>query len=50
MHAALLAVEEAHEVVTELPIPAEVIGLLGFGALMAMLLATFAFRRAGNRH
>ena len=48
--ALLAAVEETHEVVNELPLPAEAIGLLGFGALVALLLVTYAFRSVGSRH
>ena len=51
MHAALLAAaEEPSEVVNELPMPAEVYGLLGLGGLLALLLVTYAFRSVGTRH
>ncbi len=46
MHAALLAAAEAET--TGLP-PAAV-GLLGFGALIALLLVTYAFRNSGHRN
>lgn len=50
VHAVLLAVEEHSETVTQLPIPAVGFGLLAFGALMALLGVTYAFRSVGTRH
>lgn len=49
MHAVLLAVEE-HAEVTQLPIPPVGFGLLAFGALVALLVVTYAFRSVGTRH
>ncbi|MBO1750726.1 hypothetical protein J4G33_02805 [Actinotalea sp. BY-33] len=49
MHAALLAAEEA-EVVNHLPMAPEAFGLVAFGALMALLAVTYAFRSVGTRH
>jgi len=37
-------------VVTELPIPPIAYGLLTLGALLALLLVTFAFKSSGTRH
>lgn len=50
MHAAALAVEKAAEAVHELPIPPVAYGLLGFSALVGLLLVTYAFRSVGTRH
>ena len=50
MHTALLAAEETAEAVAHLPIPPVGVGLLGFGALIALLAVTFAFRNVGHRH
>ncbi|WP_372594572.1 hypothetical protein [Actinotalea sp.] len=49
MHAVLLAVSES-EVVNELPIPAVGFGVIAFGALLALLAVTYAFRNVSNRH
>lgn len=48
VHAALLAAESA--VTTELPIPPAGVGLIAFGALVALLAAAYAFRNVGNRN
>ncbi len=48
--AVVLAAEEGAETVTHLPIPAIAYGLIGFGALVALLLVTYAFRSVGTRH
>lgn len=45
----LLAVSES-EVVNQLPIPAVAFGAVAFGALLALLAVTYAFRNVGNRH
>lgn len=45
-----LATEEASAVVTELPIHPIMYGVLAFGALMALLLVTYAFRSVWTRH
>lgn len=50
MHAALLAAEESAEAAVHLPVPPVGIGLLAFGALMALLAVTYAFRSIGTRH
>ncbi|GHS88810.1 hypothetical protein [Cellulomonas hominis] len=50
MHAALLAAEAVAETTHELPFPPAVFGLAGFGALVALLLVTYAFRSVGTRH
>ncbi len=47
--AIVLASEEA-EVVNELPISPEAIGLLAFAGLMGLLFVTYAFRSVGTRH
>ncbi len=48
MHSALIgAVETAH---ASLPFPPVVFGVGAFVGLVALLLATFAFRNAGSRH
>ena len=47
---ALIAVEESAEAANHLPIPPEAVGLLGFGALLALLAVTYAFRSVGTRH
>ena len=49
VHRVLIAVSES-EIVNELPIPAVAVGALGFGALLALLALTYAFRNVGNRH
>lgn len=46
MHAALLAAAEAEAS----GLPPVVIGLLGFGVLVALLLVTYAFRNTGHRN
>ena len=48
VHAVLLAAGSA--VTTELPIPPAGIGLIAFGALMALLAVAYAFRNVGNRN
>ncbi len=51
MHSALIiAAEEAAEHVNELPVSPVIFGVVAFGALMAGLLFTFAFRSVGTRH
>ncbi len=50
MHAALHAAEAAAEHSSDLPFAPEVFGLAGFGALIALLLVTYAFRSVGTRH
>lgn len=46
MHAALLAAAEAEAT----GLPPAVIGVLGFGALVVLLLVTYAFRSSGHRN
>jgi hypothetical protein len=48
VHAVLLAAESA--VTTELPIPPAGVGLIAFGALVALLAVAYAFRNVGNRN
>lgn len=48
MHAALLAAEESAEAAQGLP--PELVGLGAFGALVVLLLVTYAFRSVGTRH
>ena len=48
MHAALLAAEEAEA--AALGLPPAVVGLVAFGALVALLVVTYAFRNAGHRN
>lgn len=51
MHAALIAAaEEASEHVNELPFSPVVFGVGAFVGLLALLLATYAFRSVGTRH
>lgn len=45
-----LATEEATLVAVELPISPIAYGLLAFAGLMALLLATYAFRSVWTRH
>lgn len=47
VHAALLAAEEAEAAAA---LPPAVVGLIAFGALVALLLVTYAFRNAGHRN
>ena len=47
MHAALSAAEAAAR---QLPFPPVVFGIGAFVGLVALLLATYAFRNAGSRH
>ena len=47
---ALLAAEESAEAATHLPIVPEAVGLIAFGALLALLAVTYAFRSVGTRH
>jgi hypothetical protein len=49
LHNAVLAAEAAAEQANE-PIAPIVLGLIAFGALVAALLVTYAFRNVGNRH
>lgn len=49
LHNAVLAAEAASEHANE-PIAPIVLGLIAFGALVAALLVTYAFRNVGNRH
>ena len=46
MHAALLAAADAEAT----GIPPVVVGLLGFGALIVLLLVTYGFRNSGHRN
>lgn len=46
VHAALLAAGEAEAT----GLPPAVVGLVGFGVLVALLLVTYAFRSSGHRH
>lgn len=46
----LVAAEEGHHVVNELPFPAPVFGVIVFGALTALAIVTFTFRDVANRH
>lgn len=48
MHAALLAQEA--EAVNHLPMAPAAFGLVSFGALLALLAVTYAFRSVGTRH
>lgn len=50
MNAALRAAEAVAEHTVELPFSPVVFGIAGFGALIALLLATYAFRSVGTRH
>ena len=50
MNAALRAAETAAEHGSELPFSPVVFGVAAFGALLALLLVTFAFRSVGTRH
>ena len=47
MHAVLLAAEEAHR---ELSIPPIWYGIISLATLMALLVATYAFRNIGARN
>ncbi|GAB2473358.1 hypothetical protein GCM10027063_13020 [Promicromonospora xylanilytica] len=49
LHNAVLAAEAAAEHADE-PVAPIVLGLIAFGALMAALVVTYAFRNVGNRH
>ncbi|WP_369375166.1 hypothetical protein AB1046_10875 [Promicromonospora sp. Populi] len=49
LYNAVLAAEAASEHASE-PIDPIVMGLIAFGALVAALVVTFAFRNVGNRH
>ncbi|MEJ5945170.1 hypothetical protein WDZ17_07645 [Pseudokineococcus basanitobsidens] len=42
--------EAEHEAVNELPFDSFFFGLIAFGALIAVLLVTYAFRSVGSRH
>ncbi len=48
MHAALIGAAETTQ--ASLPFPPVVFGIGAFVGLVALLLATFAFRNAGSRH
>ncbi|MEJ5869219.1 hypothetical protein WDV85_15865 [Pseudokineococcus sp. 5B2Z-1] len=52
--AALVLASEAegehHEIVNELPFPSFYFGLIAFGALIALLLLTYAFKSVSTRH
>lgn len=48
MHAALLAAEEAEA--TALALPPAVVGVLAFGALLALLALTYLFRSSWHRN
>jgi hypothetical protein len=48
-YVAVLAAEAASEHASE-PISPIVLGLIAFGALLAALAVTYAFRNVGNRH
>lgn len=51
MHTVLRATQEyAEHGAGELPFSPVVFGLSAFGALVAMLLVTYAFRSVGTRH
>jgi hypothetical protein len=50
VNAALKLAGETHEVVNELPVDPVVIGIAGFGGLVALLLVAYAFRSVGHRH
>lgn len=47
---ALLAAEEGHHVVNELPFPAPLFGVIMFVILLVLALVTFSFRDVANRH
>lgn len=54
-HAALIrlasdATESTSETHNQLPMAPEAFGLLALGALMSLLLVTWAFRSVGSRH
>lgn len=49
LHNAVLAAEAAAEHADE-PVAPIVLGLIAFGALLAGLVVTYAFRNVGNRH
>ncbi|WP_402469119.1 hypothetical protein [Isoptericola aurantiacus] len=48
LHPVVLAAEEAAE--HAFAIPPVVLGVVAFGGFVAALLATYAFRNAGNKH
>ncbi|SDS37064.1 hypothetical protein [Paraoerskovia marina] len=48
--AALVIAQEGAEAVNELPISPIMFGVLGFTALVSLLLVTYAFRSVGTRH
>lgn len=50
LHTAVLLAEAATEHASEPAFPPIALGLLAFGALVAGLLVTYAFRNVGNRH
>ena len=50
MHATLIAAAEQATEHAALPFPPLVYGLGAFAGLVAMLLATYAFRSGGTRH
>jgi len=49
LHTAVLVAEAASEHASESISPIA-LGLIAFGALVAALLVTYAFRNVGNRH
>ena len=49
MHVAQLAAQVAEET-HELGVSPVVFGVVGFGALLGLLLVTYAFRSVGTRH
>lgn len=49
LHTAVLAAEAVSEHANESTSPVA-LGLIAFGALVAALLVTYAFRNVGNRH
>ena len=50
VHAVLLAAEESTEAAHQAALPAEAVGLVALGMLLALLFVTHLFRNAGARH
>ena len=48
--ATIAAASEGAHVVTELPIPGVMYGVIGFALFMVLGLVTFSFRDVANRH